>query len=76
MKKIRDWILKTFQMRALSLQVVEEDPDHIEVVGEEWVSIFSFYIFFLSLVFKQGNARKIQDNFVDSIKKNALYVTL
>ena len=34
----------------LSLQAMEEDPDHIEVVGEEWVSIFSFYIVFLSRV--------------------------
>ena len=37
---------------SLSLQATEEDPDHIEVVGEEEketrVGIFDFCIFFLS----------------------------
>ena len=34
--------------QMLSLQVVEEDPDHIKVVGEEWetrVSNFFFFVF-------------------------------
>ena len=47
MEKSREWILKNFtNKRSLSLQVVEEDVDHIGVVGEEEeedrVNIFYF----------------------------------
>ena len=36
MEKSREWILKNFSNKSsLSLQVVEEDVDHIAVVGEE-----------------------------------------
>ena len=58
MSKSRNWIPKTYQRRALSLQVVQEDVDHIEVIGEEVCQEKSEMN-----LFAQKNAEWIEPNF-------------